>query len=99
MTGQVADHRGWALPGVTVEVCGSDTAFPARKAVTNSLGHFAIMDLRPGIYAVRFSCGGFSSVVRERVDLSSGLVATVNAQLEIIAAGASKPSAKATTPV
>src|SRR6185503_1022066 len=42
-----------------------------------------IIDLRPGVYAVTFVLPGFSTVVRDRIDLPADFTAPVNVQLRV----------------
>ena len=44
------------LPGVTVEASSPALIEKVRSAVTDGSGQYRIEDLRPGTYAVTFSC-------------------------------------------
>lgn len=52
-------------------------------AVSDEQGRYTIVDLRPGMYKLTFSLPGFSTVVRDVVDLPSNFTATVNAELKV----------------
>ena len=83
ITGVVRDTSDAVLPGVTVEAASPALIEKVRTAVTDGQGRFAIVDLRPGVYTVRFSLTGFSSQVQEGIDLPSNFTATVNAELKV----------------
>ena len=67
-TGQVRDESGGVLPGVTVEAA-SPALIEKRSAVTDDKGRYTIVDLRPGTYRMTFTLTGFSTVVRDGVEL------------------------------
>src|SRR5580765_3294763 len=75
ITGVVRDASGGVLPGVTVEAASPALIEKVRTAVTDGGGQYRIIDLRPGVYTVTFSLGGFSSVRREGLELSGSFVA------------------------
>lgn len=81
ITGQVVDHRGWVLPGVTVAAIRTQhLAQPDRRVfTTNVRGEYAITALPPGAYTLTFCCPGFHTVSREI--LGAGFVAIVNVRL------------------
>jgi hypothetical protein len=83
ITGVVKDASGGVLPGVTVEAASPALIEKVRSAVTDSSGQYRIIDLRPGVYTVTFSLGGFSSVRREGLELSGSFVATLNIDLKV----------------
>jgi hypothetical protein len=78
ITGQVTDHRGWVLPGVTVQA--TSVMHPNERVfITNARGEYAITGLAPGAYALTFCCPGFHSTSREI--LEARFVAIVNVRL------------------
>ena len=83
ITGQVRDESGGVLPGVSVEAASPVLIEKLRTAVTDDQGRFNIVDLRPGLYKVTFSLPGFSTVVRDAIDLPSNFTATVNADMKV----------------
>ena len=83
VAGIVRDTSGAVLPGVTVEAASDALIEKVRSAVTDGSGQYRIVDLRPGSYQVTFTLPGFSTLVREGVQLSGEFVATVNADLRI----------------
>ena len=48
------------LPGVTVEASSPALIEKVRSVVTDGGGHYRIVDLRPGTYAVTFTLPGFN---------------------------------------
>src|SRR5882672_7346849 len=83
IAGVVRDEGGAVLPGVTVEASSAALIERTRTVVTDGEGRYRIVDLRPGAYTVTFSLQGFKTVRREGLELSTGFVATVNADLGV----------------
>ena len=69
IAGVVKDTSGAVLPGVTVEIASDVLIEKTRSAVTDPDGQYKIIDLRPGVYVITFSLGGFQSVRREGLEL------------------------------
>ena len=83
ITGVVRDTSGAVLPGATVEATSPVLIEKVRSVVTDANGQYRIVDLRPGIYSVKVSLTGFTTVRREGIELSGSFVATVNADMRI----------------
>ena len=83
IVGVVADESGAPLPGVTIQVSSPALIERVRVATTAPDGRFQVVDLRPGDYAVTFELSGFQTVRRERIPISTGFTATVNATLPV----------------
>ena len=83
ISGVVTDSTGSVMPGVTVEATSPVLIEKIRVVVTDGQGRYSIVDLRPGRYTVTFTLSGFSPLVRDRIDLPSGFVATVNGELSV----------------
>ena len=83
IAGWVKDASGAVLPGVTVAASSPALIEKLRTAITDATGQYRIENLRPGIYTVTFTFQGFGPHVREGLELSGSLTATVNAELEI----------------
>ena len=81
--GTVSDSTGGVLPGVTVEARSPLLIEQVRTAVTDGSGQYRIIALEPGTYSVTFSLPGFSTVIREGIDLSIGFTANVDIQLSV----------------
>jgi hypothetical protein len=71
------------MPGVTVEAASPALIEKTRTAVTDGEGRYNIVDLRPGTYSVTFSLSGFSTSVRDGIQLGSGFTATVNTEMRV----------------
>jgi Carboxypeptidase regulatory-like domain len=83
ITGVVKDSSGAVLPGVTVETSSPVLIEKTRSAVTDGSGLYRILDLRPGTYTVTFSLPGFSTVLRDGIELSGSFIATINADMKV----------------
>jgi hypothetical protein len=83
LAGTVKDTSGALLPGVTVEAASPALIEKVRTAVTDGTGQYRIENLRPGAYSVRFVLTGFSTVVREGVELSGSATVSVNADMRV----------------
>ena len=71
------------LPGVTVEAASPALIEKVRTVVTDSEGLYRIVDLRPGVYTVTFTLPGFSTFVRDGIELTTGFTATVNGEMKV----------------
>jgi hypothetical protein len=83
IAGRVADNTGGVLPGVTVEAASPALIEGTRVATTDGSGQYQIIDLRPGTYTVTFSLTGFTTQVRERVQLPADFAMTINTALSV----------------
>jgi len=79
--GRVADESGAVLPGVTVTL-SSPALLEPRVAVSSETGTYEFSGLPIGVYSVKFELAGFSSLVREGLQLQSGFNAQVNGKLK-----------------
>jgi hypothetical protein len=83
LTGVVRDASGAVLPGVTVEAASPALIEKVRTTVTNDTGQYRIENLKPGTYSVTFTLAGFSTVIREGIELQGSFSATINADLRV----------------
>jgi hypothetical protein len=83
IVGIVKDATGAVLPGVTIEAASPVLIERVRAAVTDSSGHYRIVDLRPGAYSVTFTLPGFARHLREPIDVEGTSVVTVNIEMSI----------------
>lgn len=83
IAGTVKDSSGGVLPGVTVEASSPVLIEKVRSATTNEQGQFTIVDLRPGVYSVRFTLSGFNTHVRDGLELPTDFTATIIAEMRV----------------
>ena len=83
IAGVVTDTSGAVLPGVTVEAASPVLIEKVRTVVTDGSGQYRIIDLRPGTYTVTFTVPGFSTVVRDGVELPATFTANINVALNV----------------
>jgi hypothetical protein len=81
--GQVRDASGAVLTGVTVTVSGAALIEGTRETATDESGRFRVPAVAVGTYEVRFTQRGFSPVTRSNVEVSSGLTATLTAEMTV----------------
>jgi hypothetical protein len=81
--GVVRDASGAVLPGVTVEAASPVLIEKVRSVVTDEQGRYSIVDLRPGTYKLTFTLTGFSTLVRDGVELPSNVSVPINAELKV----------------
>jgi hypothetical protein len=83
LAGAVRDTSGAVLPGVTVEASSPALITKVRTSVTDDAGQYRIPDLPPGTYKVTFSLPGFTTVVRDGVELTGGGVMSIGAEMQV----------------
>jgi len=83
IAGTVRDTSGAVLPGVTVEASSPVLIERVRSVVSNDQGQYTINDLRPGTYKVTFALPGFSTFVRDALELPTNFTATINAEMRV----------------
>src|SRR5262245_39937821 len=83
ITGVVRDASGGVLPGVTCEVSSPALIEKARTLVTDGVGQYRAVNLRPGIYTATFTLPGFTTVQREGIEVTGDGVFTVNVDLRV----------------
>jgi hypothetical protein len=83
LAGSVRDASGAVLPGVTVEASSPALIERVRVVVTDGTGQYRIVDLRPGTYALTFKMEGFSTVVREGIELVGSATLTVPVDMRL----------------
>ena len=83
LAGAASDTTGAVLPGVTVEASSPALIEGVRVAVTDGAGRYNITALRPGTYTVTFTLPGFSTFVREGIELTAGFTGNVNAEMSV----------------
>lgn len=83
LAGTVRDSSGGVLPGVTVEASSPALIERTRTTITDANGQYQIVDLRPGIYSMRFALQGFTTIERESVQITGSGVITINADMRV----------------
>src|SRR5687767_3688447 len=83
VSGTVRDTSGAVLPGVAVEAASPALIERSRSVVTDANGQYQIIDLRPGPYTITFALQGFTTVIRQEVQLTGGGVTTINADMRV----------------
>ena len=81
--GRVTDTTGGVLPGVTVEVRSPALIEQVRTAISDGAGQYLIIELVPGTYSVTFTLPGFSTFVRDGVELIGEATANINAEMQV----------------
>ena len=83
LTGTCRHASGGVLPGVTVEAASPALIEKVRTAVTDAGGQYRIVDLRPGVYALTFALPGFSTVVRDKIELTGSQTLTIPIEMRV----------------
>ncbi len=83
ISGEVTDNTGGILPGVTVTAASPALIEGQRIAITDSQGLYSIIDLRPGVYTVTFTLPGFTTLIREGIELSTGVTANIDSAMSV----------------
>ena len=73
LAGTVRDASGAVLPGVTVEAASPALIEKVRTTVSDGTGLYRILDLTPGTYKLTFTLPGFTTVLREGVEVSGAI--------------------------
>src|SRR3954471_19616650 len=82
-SGVVRDASGGVLPGVHVAAASPVLIEKVRSAVTDETGRYNLVDLRPGTYKLTFSLAGFSTLVRDAVELPGNTSVPINVELRV----------------
>src|SRR5262245_37527223 len=83
ITGVIKDASGAVLPGVTVEVSRPALIEKVRSVVTDGVGQYRVVNLRPGTYEITFALTGFNTVKREGIEVTGDGVFTINAEMRV----------------
>jgi len=82
LAGRVTDESGAVLPGVTVTLTQTDTAF-TRTVATDATGAWTMPNLPTGPYRLEVSLQGFRTYVQTGIVLQVGAAPTINAVLGV----------------
>jgi hypothetical protein len=83
IAGLVRDTSGAVLPGVTVEASSPVLIEQTRSVVSDNQGRYNIVNLRPGTYKVSFSLAGFTTFVRDGVELPANTTLPIDGEMRI----------------
>ena len=81
LRGKVADAQGGALPGVTVVLANTETAFN-RQVVTDETGTYSLLQVPPGPYTITAELPGFQTA-SAKIALQVNTPATLDLRMEI----------------
>jgi len=82
-SGVVRDASGAVLPGVTVEASSPVLIEKVRSVSSDESGRYTMADLRPGTYKLTFTLAGFSTLVRDAVELPGNTTVPINVDLRV----------------
>jgi hypothetical protein len=82
ITGVVTDQSSAAVPGVTIEITNTATG-QTRTALSGADGHYTVLQLPPGPYAVKATLSGFRTVVRDGVTVAVETTSRVDLQMTV----------------
>jgi len=83
IAGVVKDAQGGVLPGVTVTATSPALIERIRAVVTDGQGQFTIQLLPSGTYDVKFELPGFTTVIRQGIEVAEAFTATASADLAV----------------
>jgi hypothetical protein len=83
VAGVIRDVSGGVLPGVTVEAASAALIEKVRSVVTDGTGQYRIVALPPGTYRLTFALPGFSTVIREGIQLTGAVTAAINVEMRV----------------
>ncbi len=82
VSGRVSDATGAVVPNAQILIVNPETNFQ-NLTKTNNEGEYRVPSLRPGVYRLTVTTGGFKTYVRENIELRVGDNVEVNAVLEV----------------
>jgi hypothetical protein len=83
ISGSITDESGAALPGATVTLTSPALQQPQLTRISEVSGQYQFPDLPPGEYSLKYELGGFSTLVRENIRLTTGFAARVDVVLKL----------------
>ena len=82
LSGYVRDESGGVVPGVSVAAT-IPAVMGVRTAVTDSTGHYRIINLPPGTYTLMAELQGFATVRQEDILLRAGASFAIDFKLSL----------------
>jgi hypothetical protein len=83
IAGVIRDSSGSVLPGVNVEATSPALIEKVRSVVADASGQYRFDNLVPGVYSVTYSLQGFTTVIRDKVEVTTGVALTLNAEMRV----------------
>ena len=83
IAGTVTDDTGGVLPGVTIEAASPALIEGVQTAFSDGQGQYQFANLQIGLYTVTFTLPGFSTIIREGVELTAGFTANIDASMQV----------------
>jgi hypothetical protein len=81
INGTIRDQSGAVIQNASIQIQNRDTGF-TRQTVTNSDGIYVLSQIPPGVYKITAAANGFSSSLREGVELLVSQSATLDFALK-----------------
>jgi hypothetical protein len=82
LRGYVRDEQGGVLPGVTLTASSAALLTPV-TAVSDSSGHYRLINLPPGTYTLTAELSGFASYKREGIVMRAGSNFTIDVSMQV----------------
>lgn len=82
ITGQVVDPSGSAVPNADIEITNQGTG-QVRAVTSGSDGFYVVPLVQPGVYQVKASAQGFSTLVRDRINVAVNGTSRVDFSLQV----------------
>ena len=83
VAGVVRDASGAVLPGVSIEAASPALIEKVRTVVSDGAGQYRLENLTPGIYKITYTLPGFTTFERDRVEITTGVTITINADMRL----------------
>src|SRR5262249_44712439 len=82
VSGTVNDEQGGVLPGVVVSLAGPDAT---QTFVSDASGKDRFINVAPGIYKVSAALAGFTTAVRENIEVKIGQAVEIPMSMKVAA--------------
>ena len=85
VVGLVSDENHGVLPGVTITLRSPALQVPEIVRTSDAEGHYEFVDLPPGAYQLTYELGGFTTLIRQDLRLTTGFIARLDITLALAA--------------